>query len=133
MIRQDQPGVPAAERDAGPQERGPFTSEGIPRALWWDADAQALALIDQTLLPSRLEVLICHTAEQVAEAIRALRVRGAPAIGIAAAYGLALGPRETLPAGEDLAAETALARLRTVAEQLRATRPTAVNLAWALE
>src|SRR5215469_11509512 len=69
----------------------PFTDDGLPRTLWWDDRAGVLRMIDQTLLPSRCEVLTCADAESVAVAIRTLRVRGAPAIGVAAAYGLALG------------------------------------------
>jgi methylthioribose-1-phosphate isomerase len=90
-------------------------------------------MVDQTLLPERLEVLTATTSEQVAEAIRRLRVRGAPAIGEAAAYGLVLGAVAELPASEITAADAALSRLGFVAGRLRSTRPTAVNLAWALE
>ena len=109
----------------------PFTSEGLPRTLWWDTSSAALRLIDQTRLPHTVEVLICHDVDTVAEAIRALRVRGAPAIGVAAAFGLALGARDILD--DVLDGDTALAQLQVVAERLRVTRPTAVNLAWALD
>ncbi len=126
--RDDEAAAPAVERT----ENAPFTADGIPRALWWDATAAALRLIDQTRLPAHLELLTCAGAAEVAEAIRALRVRGAPALGVAAAYGLALGARETLGTDLPLAPEEALARLRAVAARLRATRPTAVNLGWAL-
>ena len=115
------------------ESSSPFTADGVPRALWWDDEAQALRLLDQTRLPGECVVLICATARQVGEAIRTLQVRGAPAIGGAAAYGLALGAREALPADEITPPETALARLGAIAAELRATRPTAVNLAWALE
>jgi methylthioribose-1-phosphate isomerase len=111
----------------------PFAADGVPRALWWDEQARALRLLDQTRLPGECIVLACVTAQQVGEAIRTLRVRGAPAIGGAAGYGLALGAYEALPADEIIPPETALARLSAVAADLRATRPTAVNLAWALE
>jgi methylthioribose-1-phosphate isomerase len=77
-----------------------------------------LELLDQTLLPREERVLRCTTPEDVADAIRRLAVRGAPAIGVAAAYGVVLGGRE---------------RLDEVVELLAATRPTAVNLRWALE
>jgi methylthioribose-1-phosphate isomerase len=112
-------------------DESPFTPEGLPRTLWWDDSRAALRLIDQTRLPHEVVVLTCSDAETVAEAIRALRVRGAPAIGVAAGFGLALGARSVV-AGE-IDGQTALARLRAVADQLRATRPTAVNLAWAVE
>ena len=76
----------------------------------------ALLILDQRALPAEESWIRCETVEQVAECIRTLAVRGAPAIGIAAAYALALA--------EDRDA---------AAELLRSTRPTAVNLAWALE
>ena len=94
--------------------------------LWWDDGA--LCLIDQTALPQDLRSRRCTTWEEVAEAIRTLRVRGAPAIGLAAAYGLALAAR-----GATGARSERLGRLRIAAAGLRATRPTAVNLAWALD
>jgi methylthioribose-1-phosphate isomerase len=106
---------------------------GLPQTLWWDERSSTLHLIDQTSLPTRCEVLFCADAEAVAEAIRRLRVRGAPAIGVAAAYGLALGARQVLPAGSLLGGDEALARLSASAARLRSTRPTAVNLAWALD
>ena len=76
----------------------PFAADGVPRALWWDEPARVLRLLDQTLLPGECVVIACATAAQVGEAIRTLQVRGAPAIGAAAAYGLALGARAALPA-----------------------------------
>ena len=112
---------------------GPFSDEGLPRALWWDDAAGALRLIDQTQLPGRCEVIACATEHAVAEAIRALRVRGAPAIGVAAAYGLALAARALIAEARGIDGTAALERLRDDATSLRATRPTAVNLAWALE
>ncbi len=115
------------------QEQTPFTADGVPRALWWDEAARALRLLDQRLLPGECVVISCSTATQVGEAIRTLQVRGAPAIGGAAAYGLALGARAALPPDEIIPSEMALAKLNAIAAELRATRPTAVNLAWALE
>ncbi|HEY7983780.1 MAG TPA: S-methyl-5-thioribose-1-phosphate isomerase [Ktedonobacterales bacterium] len=109
-------------------------ADGVPLTLWWDADIApggALRLVDQSLLPATYAVVTCATLECVADAIRTLRVRGAPAIGVAAAYGLALGARATL--AEPLGAPAALAGLGVAAATLRATRPTAVNLAWALD
>jgi methylthioribose-1-phosphate isomerase len=111
----------------------PFTADGVPRALWWDTHARVLRLLDQQRLPGECVVVACSTAQQVGTAIRTLQVRGAPAIGAAAAYGLALGARDALPADEIIPPETALARLTAIAAGLRATRPTAVNLAWALD
>lgn len=111
----------------------PFAADGVPRALWWDEQARVLRLLDQTRLPGECVVLACATAAQMGEAIRTLQVRGAPAIGAAAAYGLALGARAALPGGEIISPEAAQVRLHAIAADLRATRPTAVNLAWALE
>jgi methylthioribose-1-phosphate isomerase len=80
----------------------------------------AVVLLDQRLLPLQEVDVRCGTAAEVAEAIRTMVVRGAPAIGVAAAYGIALAAAR----GEDLEAADAV---------LRASRPTAVNLAWALD
>ena len=86
-----------------------------------------LQMIDQTRLPGELVQLECRDVETVFEAIQSLRVRGAPAIGIAAAYGMVIGSQY---AAEDLAALAE--RLRQVADRLAESRPTAVNLFWAL-
>jgi methylthioribose-1-phosphate isomerase len=93
----------------------------------WD-DGKVL-LLDQTLLPDREEYLACETPADVAAAIKRLSVRGAPAIGVAAAYGAALAAHRSSdrdPAGfrRDVTKEL---------EMLRATRPTAVNLPWAID
>jgi methylthioribose-1-phosphate isomerase len=95
--------------------------------MTWSNDR--LRLLDQTRLPHEEVWLALDCHEQVAEAIRSMRVRGAPAIGVAAAYGLALAALSS--AGPDR--ETLLAELRAAACELAATRPTAVNLSWALE
>jgi methylthioribose-1-phosphate isomerase len=86
-----------------------------------------LLLLDQTRLPVEETWLACDEPEQVAAAIRRLAVRGAPAIGVAAAYGLVLGARAAR------GAERLRSRFAEVAELLGGTRPTAVNLRWALE
>jgi methylthioribose-1-phosphate isomerase len=85
-----------------------------------------LELLDQTRLPAEEVWLRCEEPEQVADAIRRLAVRGAPAIGVAAAYGLVLGLR-------DLRGQEPGARLEAVAALLGSTRPTAVNLRWAID
>jgi methylthioribose-1-phosphate isomerase len=87
-----------------------------------------LRLIDQTLLPVEFKEIDCRSAQQVWEAIRSLRVRGAPAIGIAAAYGMCVGMQQTLK--RDV--ESFFRRLDEVADYLASSRPTAVNLFWAL-
>jgi methylthioribose-1-phosphate isomerase len=86
-------------------------------------DISGVEIIDQTLLPHRLEFRTLRTLDDAAEAIAVMRVRGAPLIGVTAACGLALGLAD---AAHDAALETGCARLL-------ATRPTAVNLRWALE
>jgi methylthioribose-1-phosphate isomerase len=86
-------------------------------------------LIDQTVLPTRLEYRDCRTIEAVWEAIRALRVRGAPAIGIAAGYGVVVGVQNVSEPGTPGLRK----RLEEVSAYLRTSRPTAVNLFWALE
>lgn len=96
-------------------------------ALKWTGSA--LQLLDQTKLPSRIEWVTCHTSEQVADAIRGMIVRGAPAIGAAAAYGMVLAAGEIDGSGVEEFGN----KLQEAAERLRQTRPTAVNLAWALE
>jgi len=92
------------------------------RSLWVDASPGAVHIIDQTRLPHVFETRTLASADAIAEAILAMRVRGAPLIGVAAAFGLALAVARD-PSDESIA---------RAAEELRATRPTAVNLAWAL-
>src|SRR5260370_42688548 len=106
-----------------PDGDGPFTAEGLPCTLWWDDEAAVLRLIDQTLLPAHCDVLTCADAATVAEAIRTLQVRGAPAIGVAAAYGLALGARAALPPSAGPGPEGSLAGLRPTPPGLPAPRP----------
>ena len=92
---------------------------------WQDG---ALELLDQRELPARETWLRCEEPGQVADAIVSLAVRGAPAIGIAAAYGLALAV-----AGAQRCGEEERIRVGDAAARLRGTRPTAVNLGWALD
>jgi len=87
-----------------------------------------LRLLDQTRLPGEEAYIECRTVGEVAHAIRTMQVRGAPAIGVAAALGLALGA-QTAPAGSFTEFQAAV---QAMGGALAATRPTAVNLAWAL-
>ncbi len=87
---------------------------------------EGVVMIDQTKLPRSVEFVTCRSYRDVAEAIRAMVVRGAPAIGVSAAMGVALGVLETPP--ERLAEE-----FPRICETLAATRPTAVNLFWAID
>jgi methylthioribose-1-phosphate isomerase len=93
------------------------------RTIWLEPDGSTVGVIDQTALPHRLVTVQLKTLEEVAHAIRAMVVRGAPLIGAAAAYGMALALRQD---ASDEALERAYATLL-------ATRPTAINLKWALD
>jgi methylthioribose-1-phosphate isomerase len=107
-----------------------MTQATRPETLRWEGDVDgALVLIDQTRLPVEFVELTCRDVETVWEAIKSLRVRGAPAIGIAAAYGICLG-LQTVGAGDEA---VLFARLEQVAAYLAESRPTAVNLFWALD
>ena len=86
-------------------------------------------MLDQTRLPSEEAVLVCATWPEVVEAIRALAIRGAPAIGIAGAMGVALAAARVGPGDLD----GMRAEIATAASALRSARPTAVNLAWAVD
>ncbi|MBX9680723.1 MAG: S-methyl-5-thioribose-1-phosphate isomerase [Gemmataceae bacterium] len=151
-----------------------FPAASVPAVQWvGDPHAGFVRLIDQTLLPTSMEWRDCRTVEELWEAIRMLRVRGAPAIGVAAAFGVVLGaqtdeaplrraagdrlplppgegwgegafscetPRRTpsppapLPEGEGRNTGAArLTALEAAIEKLRTSRPTAVNLFWALD
>ncbi|MHC4711749.1 MAG: S-methyl-5-thioribose-1-phosphate isomerase [Planctomycetota bacterium] len=96
----------------------------------WVGDVDGFArIIDQTRLPLEYVTLDITTPEEMFEAIKTLRVRGAPAIGIAGAYGLVLGVRD---GGFDSEADF-FAQVEKVAEYLKSSRPTAVNLFWAID
>jgi methylthioribose-1-phosphate isomerase len=86
-------------------------------------------MIEQTLLPARHEEIEVHTVPDMVDAIRRLAVRGAPAIGVAAGFGVVLGVQAVM----DQDVETVMARVAEDAEALAAARPTAVNLFWALD
>jgi methylthioribose-1-phosphate isomerase len=99
--------------------------DGKPyRSVWVDeADGWSVRILDQTKLPWSLDILRLTDEEQVAHAIRAMQVRGAPLIGAVAAYGVALALRRN----------ASTANLDRVCGLLGGTRPTAINLRWALE
>jgi methylthioribose-1-phosphate isomerase len=103
-----------------------MTGAGIVPVEW---RGDAVAILDQRELPHREVVLECRTVEQVAEAIRSLAVRGAPIIGVAAAYGMALAATVST----ETRTRALLRELEQGAETLRAARPTAVNLEWAVD
>src|SRR4051794_29460295 len=99
------------------------------RTLEFDAQQNAVVLIDQTRLPHETVLVACRSPEDVAHAIRSMQIRGAPAIGVAAAYGLVLCAA-AYPADDSGGFVTDLER---AASLLRQTRPTAVNLGWAID
>lgn len=107
--------------------QNPFDLANLPRAVTRAADA--VNILDQRRLPQEVRIESCRSATEVERAIREMRVRGAPAIGIAAAWGLVV---ELQHAGLATAAELRT-RAAEAATLLRAARPTAVNLAWALD
>jgi len=109
-----------------------MTGGTVPVSVRWVGGPDGhLALLDQTRLPEAIEWRECRDVAAVIEAIRALRVRGAPAIGIAGAYGVVVAAREALRAG--YGPERARAHVLSAAEEIAAARPTAVNLRWAVE
>ena len=95
------------------------------RTVWWEPGA--VCLIDQTRLPHAFETVRCTTVEEVAAAIRSMVVRGAPAIGVTAAYGMVLAAQGNTTGDR----EGLIQALVGAKETLDAARPTAVNLAWA--
>ncbi|HXH84655.1 MAG TPA: S-methyl-5-thioribose-1-phosphate isomerase [Candidatus Tectomicrobia bacterium] len=98
----------------------------LPTIAWEDG---AVVMIDQRKLPAAEVYVRCRSAQEVARAIRSMVIRGAPAIGVAAAMGLALGVRRSRAKGTaQLAAE-----FHRLCELMAATRPTAVNLFWAVD
>ena len=102
---------------------GPRVQCKMVETIEWKSDVAGfgcVVMIDQRELPARQEFVICRTYEEVAGAIRTMVIRGAPAIGVAAAMGVALGVQQ----GADF---------ETVCATLAATRPTAVNLFWGIE
>ena len=96
---------------------------GVPyRTIFLDEDGWGVRVIDQTVLPHRFQLLRLESVDDVVRAIRTMVVRGAPLIGAAAAYGVALALR----------ADPCDASLEGAVERLAGARPTAVNLRWAL-
>ena len=109
-------------------------SEAIGKieTMTWVGDIDGhLRMIDQTLLPTEFLEIDCETVETVWEAIKQLRVRGAPAIGIAAAYGVCVAARAAHQSG--LSVSDAIDEIGRQIDYLATSRPTAVNLFWALD
>ncbi len=119
--------MPVTQPNTAAPLSGPTGAPIEQKTVWW-ADG-AVCLLDQTRLPFETVVLRCTTVEEIAQAIRTMQVRGAPAIGVTAAYGLALAAQQH-PA---LCVSDLQAEVERVAAELGATRPTAVNLQWAID
>src|SRR6266550_1383131 len=110
-------------------------TQGV-RTVWWEEDAYSVAvcLLDQSLLPHEVLYLRLTTELEVADAIKTLKVRGAPAIGVTAAFGMALALYRLIrERGEALTLTQAQEHLQSVGVLLSRTRPTAVNLFWAID
>jgi methylthioribose-1-phosphate isomerase len=99
------------------------------RTLWWDTESESIHYIEQTRLPNEYVIATCRDIERWAVAIRRLEVRGAPALGVAGAYGVALAAQIC----EEKDIIGFMAGVRMDADLLRATRPTAINLAWGID
>jgi len=99
------------------------------RTLEWDKLTQQLKMVDQRLLPSTFMVVHLNSCQEVSDAIRNMTIRGAPAIGVAAAYGIVLAALRSQSTTLDLVRSD----LKKAAKILKAARPTAVNLPWALK
>ena len=108
---------------------GPMKQAHMLAPIAWERETGAVRIIDQTLLPNELRYVDITTAAEMCEAIAALRVRGAPAIGVAGAFGVYLGLREVAAASS----AQLLAALDGICSSVAGVRPTAVNLAWAVE
>src|ERR1700744_1833080 len=93
------------------------------RTIWLEPDGAAVGIIDQTRLPHELVTLKLTTLADAAYAIKSMQVRGAPLIGAASSYGMALAMK----------AEASDAALEAACRTLMATRPTAINLRWAID
>jgi len=97
--------------------------------LWWDKGTESLCYIDQTLLPEKYTIVECRSIGRLATAIKRLEIRGAPALGVAGAYGIALAARVC----EKSEVKAFFSDVQKDAEILRATRPTAINLGWGID
>ncbi len=97
--------------------------------LWWDNTKACLCYIEQTLLPNEYRIVECRDTDRLATAIRRLEIRGAPALGVAGAYGVTLATFTA--AGAPFPAF--MENVRREAELIRSTRPTAINLGWGID
>ena len=99
------------------------------RTIDWNNESKTITMVDQTLLPNEYKIIECKTLATLCEAIQALRVRGAPALGAAGGFGMALAA--TLSSATNM--DALIKDLEVAATTIKATRPTAVNLAWGVD
>ena len=99
------------------------------KTLWYEVDSDSIAFIDETLLPQSVAVARCTTTADLGVAIKNLAIRGAPALGVAGAFGVALAARQSTQTNY----EKFCGQVRTEADLLSSTRPTAVNLSWGIQ
>lgn len=97
--------------------------------LWWDSGSQSIRCIEQTLLPGEYRIVECRTVRRLAFAIQRLAIRGAPALGVAGAFGVALAAVRC----RKKSLELFMGDVVLDAELLRSTRPTAINLGWGID
>ncbi|HVR74319.1 MAG TPA: S-methyl-5-thioribose-1-phosphate isomerase, partial [Planctomycetota bacterium] len=115
-------------------KRSPASAPGrppapVPTLRWVGGVGGAVEMIDQTLLPAKLQVITVRDERALRSAIRRLAVRGAPAIGVAAAYGIVLAARSSRASSQGAFRRA----VQAASKRIAASRPTAVNLFWALE
>jgi methylthioribose-1-phosphate isomerase len=99
------------------------------KTLWYETDTDCIAYIDETRLPVSFEIARCTTIAELGTAIKTLAIRGAPALGVAGAFGVALAARRSSETGF----EQFYNQVQVDANQLSSTRPTAVNLSWGIQ
>lgn len=99
------------------------------RTIEWDESDSSVKMIDQTLLPEELKIINCRNIAELCEAIQSLRIRGAPALGICGAFGVALAAQ--LSSAKTV--EGMLKDIKAAGEAIKKTRPTAINLSWGVD
>lgn len=99
------------------------------RTIDWNDESKCVVMVDQTLLPKEYRIIECKTLSSLCEAIKSLRVRGAPALGVAGGFGVALAA--FLSGTKDF--EIMIKDLQVAGKALKSTRPTAVNLSWGVD
>ncbi|HIH44928.1 MAG TPA: hypothetical protein HA257_07620, partial [Candidatus Methanoperedenaceae archaeon] len=99
------------------------------RTIDWDDDENTIVMIDQTLLPAEFRMVECRTIGSLCEAIKSLRVRGAPALGAAGGFGIALAARTS----SKKSLRELMHDIESAGDAIKQTRPTAINLAWGVD